>query len=216
MTRYCIRAITALLLIVSASRAGAQAVGSWEIGSQFMLSPSGSAPNSVFGGQAAGVNQSAIALRASADLLRIGPIMLRYSAQLLPMIRLDGVEQYTTISDPSSRTYVLNGRGPSYGIGFVPLGLDLSATLAPRVRVQIGGGVGMTRFSRNVPVAGSRQRNFSAEWDGLIAIGAGRDRWVQLGMRWKHISNGMTAWENPGIDNRMLFAGLSWRVRAPR
>jgi hypothetical protein len=39
---------------------------------------------------------------------------------------------------------------------------------------------------------------------------------VQLGIRWKHLSNGFTAYENPGIDNRMVFAGMSTRVHARR
>jgi Lipid A 3-O-deacylase (PagL) len=66
------------------------------------------------------------------------------------------------------------------------------------------------------PVAAARQRNFTVEWDAALLLNAGKNRWVQVGMRWKHISNGLTAWENPGIDNRMLFAGMSWRVHAPR
>jgi Lipid A 3-O-deacylase (PagL) len=205
-----------LAVVLSAPNAAAQSLGTWDLAAQLMHSPTTSTPNGFFGALTPGVTQSALAIRATTDLLRIGPVRLRYSAQLLPFMTLNGVERYERIKSEQSTLYVLGGQTRAYGIGFVPLGLDLSAAIHPRVRLQAGAGAGITRFNQHVPVAGGRQRNFTAEWDGGVLINAGRDRWVQLGMRWKHISNGVTAWENPGIDNRMLFAGMSWRVRAPR
>ncbi len=181
-----------------------------------MHSPRSSRPNDVFGAQTAGIGQSAIALRASTDLLHLGVIRLRYAAQMLPVIRLTNVERYTRLETSVANAYVVSSGARATGIGFVPIGLDLTADLHRRAKLQIGAGAGIAWFSQNVPVAGARQRNFTAEWDGALLLNAGRDRWLQLGMRWKHISNGLTAWENPGIDNRMLFAGMSWRVHAPR
>jgi hypothetical protein len=195
---------------------GAQRSGAWEISAQAMVAPSGSTPNSVFGGQAEGIRQQAVAIRATTDLLRLGNVRLRYSAQVLPYMQLGDVERYAELRDEFATTYIITGTTNSIGVGFVPIGLDLAVTLVPRVRVQAGAGVGITRFSQHVPVAGGRQRNFSAEWDGQFAFDMGGERWLQLGLRWKHISNGLTAYENPGIDNRMLYAGMSWRVRAPR
>ena len=180
-----------------------------------MHSPEASAPGSFFGGQAPGIRQSALAIRATTDLLRLGAVRLRYSAQLLPVIRLTNVERYSIIGDDESRLYVLSGRTTAYGVGIVPVGLDLNVPLGSRIQFQLGAGAGITRFAQHVPVAGSRQRNFTAEGDMAFMIRTGSDRWLQLGMRWKHISNGLTAYENPGIDNRMFFAGMSWRVRAP-
>lgn len=195
--------------------AAAQPSRTWDIGTQVMYSPDASAPGLFFGGQAPGIRQSALAIRATTDLLRLGPIRLRYSAQLLPVIRLTNVERYAIIEADDSRLYVLGGRTTAYGIGLVPVGLDLGVPLGKRVRFQVGAGAGITRFSQHVPVAGSRQRNFTAEGDASFLIDAGGSRSLQLGMRWKHISNGLTAYENPGIDNRLLFAGMSWRLRAP-
>jgi len=209
-------AIAALIATVTASAVGAQSMGTWEIGTQLMTSIAPSSPGEFFGGQASGISQSAVAIRATTDLLRIGPIRLRYSAQLLPAVRLVGVERYTRLQVTDQSIYVLGGQTASYGIGLVPLGIDLSAPLGKRIRVQSGLGIGVVRFTQNVPFAASRQRNFSLEWDGALAINAGADRWVQLGMRWKHISNGFSAYENPGIDSRMAFLGMSVRVRAPR
>lgn len=206
------------LALCRASHAGiatAQLSRSWQIGTEVMHSPEASAPGSFFGGQAPGIRQSALAIRATTDLLRLGAVRLRYSAQLLPVIRLTNVERYSIIGDDESRLYVLSGRTTAYGVGIVPVGLDLNVPLGSRIQFQLGAGAGITRFAQHVPVAGSRQRNFTAEGDMAFMIRTGSDRWLQLGMRWKHISNGLTAYENPGFDNRLLFAGMSWRVRAP-
>jgi Lipid A 3-O-deacylase (PagL) len=208
--------VIACLSASAAAPLSAQQSGTWELSTQFMASPSGSTPNSVFGGQAIGVSQTALSLRATTDLVRLGPLRLRYSAQLLPVMVLSNVEAYQRIVEPTVTTYVIGGKARATGIGIVPLGLDLAADLGARVRVQAGVGIGITRFSQHVPVAGGRQRNFSAEWDGTLMIRAWRQHSAQIGVRWKHISNGLTAYENPGIDNRMIFAGFSWRVRAPR
>lgn len=194
----------------------AQTIGSWDLGVQVMQSAGSSAPDIFFGGQTSGVTQSAVALRATTDLLRLGRVRLRYSAQLLPIIRLGGVERYEELRTAETTTYVLGGSTNAYGFGLVPIGLDVAADVSSRVRLQLGVGAGIARFSTHVPVAGSRNRAFSAEMDGAVLINAGRDRWVHVGLRMKHISNGLTAWENPGVDNRMLFAGMSWRVRSPR
>jgi len=206
----------AAVALVAVSRAQAQDSGIWEISAQAMQSVGASTSVTVFDARAAGVTQSAIALRASTNLLRLGPASLRYTAQLLPVIRLGGVDRYTPLQNGAVTTYVLDGTREVYGVGVVPLGLELATRVGRRVKLQAGAGIGMAGFTQHVPYAASRQRNFIAEWDGALHLHAGGDRWVQLGARWRHISNGNTAWENPGIDNRMLFAGVSWRVRAPR
>jgi Lipid A 3-O-deacylase (PagL) len=194
----------------------AQSIGTWDIGIQAMHSPASSAPDIFFGGQTSGITHSGVALRATTDLLRLGRVHLRYSAQLLPIMRLGGVERYETLSTGTSTTYVLGGTAAAYGVGVVPIGLDVAADVSHRVRLQLGVGAGIARFSQHVPVAGSRHRAFTAEMDGTVLLDVGRDRWLNFGLRMKHVSNGLTAWENPGVDNRMLFAGMSWRFRAPR
>ena len=199
-----------------ASAAAAQTVGAWDIAPQLMTTLAGSTPNSVFGGQATGVTQSALSIRASTDLLNAGRVHLRYAAQLLPIVYLRGVEQYSELPATGSRLYVVNGKTSAVGVGLVPVGLDLAVDVTRRVRFQIGVGAGVYRFSQHIPLAAGRQRNFSAEWDGTLMLDTGHDRWLQFGMRWKHLSNGFTAYENPGIDNRMLFAGMSFRVGAHR
>ncbi len=212
-----VRTVAILTALFLAQRSDAQGLGTWDLGSEIMISPRSSSPNAVFGGQTSGISQSALALRASTDLVRVGRVHLRYSAQLLPVVLLSNVEKYERLAlRDASTLYVLQGTTRSFGVGIVPIGLDLVVDLSQRARLRFGAGAGIAAFSQHVPVAGGRRRNFSAEWDAAFQVNAGRDRWVTLGARWKHISNGLTAYENPGVDNRMLFAGMSWRIRVPR
>jgi hypothetical protein len=209
-------AATVVIAITVATPVSAQSAGIWEVGVQGMADPGSSRPNSVFLGATEGVRQEALAIRATTDLLRLGRLRVRYSAQLLPAMQLRNVERYAELANDQGTTYIITGTGTSRGIGFVPIGLDLNVQVAPRLRVQTGAGIGIAWFSQNVPVAGARQRNFIAEWDVQLAVDLRHGRALQLGTRWRHLSNGLTAFENPGVDNRLLFAGMSWRVRAPR
>jgi hypothetical protein len=202
-------------LVVSATRVVAQ-TGAWDVGLDALQSVTSSRPNSIFGGQGAGIGESALSLRASTDLLRIGPVRLRYTAQLLPVIRMSNIEDYSPLTTSVSTIYVVTGRSPSYGVGVVPLGLDLNTRLGHRVQLEMGIGAGIVGFSRHVPVAASRQRAFTAEWGTRVRLELDEARALLFGFRWKHTSNGLTAWENPGVDSRMVSAGISWRVRAPR
>lgn len=208
--------VVASISVVIPSALSAQRNAAWELGLQVMSSPDVSKRDLWFGGQIEGIRQSAVALRASTDLLHLGPVRLRYSAQLLPVAMLSGTERYQKLSGDGRTIYVLGGVTRSIGVGLVPVGLDLGVDLGSRLRAQVGGAAGIMRFSQNIPVAGARQRNFTAEADAMLLWNAGDDRWLQLGLRWKHISNGYTAYENPGIDNRMLVAGFSTTLRRRR
>jgi hypothetical protein len=206
----------ALWLLVSAERVRAQDSGAWQLTPQLMTAVSGSHPGFFFGGSATGVRQSAVAVRASTTLVRLGPIRLRYAAELLPFVTISGVERYTALSTDGGPLYVVAGTRTARGIGVTPLGLDVDVAVSRRVRIEGSVAGGILRFSQNVPTAAARQRNFSMEWDGALLIDAGRGRWIRTGIRWKHISNGFTAIENPGFDSRMLFAGMGFSIRAPR
>jgi Lipid A 3-O-deacylase (PagL) len=212
VTRLCLCPVA---IVASATGLLAQ-TGTWDVGLDALQSVTSSRPNSVFGGQGVGIAESALSLRASTDLLRLGPIRLRYTAQLLPVIRMSNIEDYGALTTSVSTIYVVTGRSPAYGIGVVPLGLDLDTRLGRRVQIGAGVGAGIAGFSRHVPVAASRQRAFTAEWGTRVRLELDDARALVLGFRWKHTSNGLTAWENPGVDSRMVSAGISWRVRAPR
>ena len=208
----CAKATLLLCLSFVTQRADCQTRPDWDLSVEAMGSPTASKPGFFFGGQVSGTRQSGIAIRASTDLIAVGPVHLRYSAQLMPAIVLSHVEQYELLETPGRSVYVLSGTGNTYGIGLSPIGLQLAIDLASRVRAQFGAGAGFAVFTQHIPSAGGARRNFSAEWDAALQVAAGRDRWIQLGLRWKHISNGFTAYENPGVDNRMIVVGYSTRI----
>jgi Lipid A 3-O-deacylase (PagL) len=213
-----LRALSTLVfgLTFAPQRVGAQTRANWDLSVEAMGSPTRSRPGFFFGGQVRGVGQSGIAIRASTDLVKVGPMHLRYTAQLLPMTILSHVERYELLESPDRSIYVLSGTANAYGVGLSPIGLQLAIDLASRVRAQFGTAAGLAVFTQHIPSAGGARRNFSAEWDATLQVAAGRDRWVQLGVRWKHISNGFTGYENPGVDNRMIVVGYSTRVGGRR
>jgi Lipid A 3-O-deacylase (PagL) len=201
-----------LSLCVTPYISAAQTRANWDLSVDVMGSPAGSKPGFFFGGQVSGMRQSGLAVRAGTDLVAGGPVHLRYTAQLMPAIILSRVEQYQLLEIPGRSVYVLSGSGRTYGVGLSPIGLQLAIDATPRVRLQFGAAAGVSVFTKHIPTAGGARRNFSAEWDAAIRIAAGRDRWIQAGLRWMHISNGFTAFENLGVDNRMIVIGYTTRI----
>lgn len=182
----------------------------WEFAAQLSTAPA-SREGGWFGGQVAGVTQSTLTLQASLDLVRVGPVALRYVAQLDPLVRLDGVERYERLAARDAPLYVIGGTTARHGIALVPLGLALEERLHPRVRLRAGTGLGVAGFTAHVPTAAGRQRNFIAQLETTASVRLGTATWLEGGMRWRHVSNGFTAWENPGLDSRLLVLGVSWR-----
>ena len=211
-TQVCAAASLILGLCATPQLSAAQTRANWDLSVDAMGSPAGSKPGFFFGGQVSGVRQSGVAVRASTDLVAAGPVHLRYTAQILPAMILSHVEQYELLESPGRTVYVLSGTGRTYGVGLSPIGLQLAIDAAPRIRLQLGAAAGVVVFAKHIPTAGGAQRSFSAEWDAALRIAAGRDRWIQAGVRWMHISNGFTAFENPGVDNRMITVGYSTRI----
>lgn len=206
----------ATMLVACGAPLSAQETSPWSLSVDLMQSLKGSQPGSVFRGATRGIGESALSIRASTTLARMGPIRLQYVAQVLPLVRITGAEGATQLQGRLTPIYVLGDNKSAYGIGAVPFGLDLAAALGPRVRVSGGAGIGIAAFVRNVPVAASRQRAFTAEWGARVDIDVTRRRALTVGYRWKHTSNGMTAIENPGFDSRLIVVGLQQTVRIPR
>lgn len=179
----------------------------WEFGLQVATAPA-SRNGGWFGGQAAGATQSSLTLLATRDLVRVGPVALRWVAQLDPLVRLGDVEAYTAIPGSFGPIYVLGGTTTAWGVVLVPLAIAGEVAPASRVRLNASTGVGVAAFSRNVPTAAGRQRNFIAQVEASALVRIGRAQWLEGGLRWRHVSNGYTGWENPGVDSRLVFLGV--------
>lgn len=104
--------------------------------------------------------------------------------------------------------------GPVYGFGVAPAGVRLEAGLLSGVVVYGAAAGGLVRFGRNVPVTEARRLNATAEWGGGVMVDAGAGAAVQVGYKYHHLSNAYTAVRNPGVDGRVFYAGVQWRLRA--
>jgi len=61
-----------------------------------------------------------------------------------------------------------------------------------------------------VPVPVSSNLNFSFHFGARAQYFFRRNRGFSAGDMFHHISNAETAPHNPGIDNNIIFGGLSW------
>jgi hypothetical protein len=96
-----------------------------------------------------------------------------------------------------------------YGVGLAPLGLELR--LLPRRAVQLGFGVtgGALLFTRPVPDPEATRFNFTADAGGAVLLRLGGRRWLRVGYRYHHTSNGGTGRVNPGLNAHVAYAGVS-------
>ena len=219
--------IVAALIAMVASTAPSFAQGeprTWELGVQ--LGAAGDSRNpGWFGARFRGAAQQALTASAALDLVRIGPAAIRYVAHVEPLVRLGDVEHHASLGtldladgDPASlfRLYAVGGRTTVWGAALVPFGLALDARLHSRFRLQAASGLGIAAFTRHVPSAAARQRNFIAQLEASALVRLDATRWLEAGVRWRHLSNGNTAWENPGLDSRLVVLGLRWQRASGR
>ena len=143
------------------------------------------------------------AIRYSRVLKNWRDIGFRYTIDLLPA---------AVVFQPKNGYEVLSGgqREAIYGAGISPVGMQLNFRRQHPLQPfgQISGG--LLYFSRNVPVPGSSNFNFTFDF------GAGAQYFFHpksaftAGYRFHHLSNAETAPHNPGIDNNIIYGGLSW------
>jgi lipid A 3-O-deacylase len=70
-------------------------------------------------------------------------------------------------------------------------------------------GAGLLLSTENVPSTGS-DFNFTPQLGGGFSLDIGNDNRLLAGARWHHVSNANTRGDNPGQDNLLFFAGVSF------
>ena len=70
-------------------------------------------------------------------------------------------------------------------------------------------GAGLLASTDNVPSTGS-DFNFTPQLGGGFSLDIGNDNRLLAGVRWHHVSNANTSGHNPGQDNLLFFAGVSF------
>ncbi len=104
----------------------------------------------------------------------------------------------------------------TYAGGATPLGLQVNFRNGHRVQPFFDSHGGMLYFTRQEPVPGSSQFNFTFNFGAGVQVFTGKRSSLLLGFKYHHISNANTATQNPGVDNSEAYAGWLWRWRDGR
>ena len=143
------------------------------------------------------------ALRYSRALLESRNISLRYTIDLIPA---------AVVFQPKNGYRVLSGgqREAIYGAGIAPVGMQIN--FRRQHALQPFGAVsgGLLYFTRNVPVPGSSNFNFTFDFGAGAQYFYRPKRALMAGYMFHHLSNAEMAPHNPGIDNNIIYGGLSW------
>ncbi len=172
----------------------------WQLG--FQVETSTGSPMTKNWGGSPNRRQTVLAVRASTTVLQIGPASLAYAAEFVPLHFVGYNAQYGDLAD---------GHQTVYGIGIVPLGLEMD--LAVRRRYQLCGaiGVGCVRFDHEVPIKRAGEFSFTFEAGGGARWEYRQHHWLEFGATFRHLSNNGTQPKNPGLNATMLYLG--WQTR---
>jgi hypothetical protein len=96
-----------------------------------------------------------------------------------------------------------------FGAGATPIGLKFNFRRNRKVQPFGQATGGFLYFSRQVPIDGASQFNFTFDFSGGVQVVNRNRRSFTIGYKYHHISNGNTATFNPGVDVQMIFAGFS-------
>jgi hypothetical protein len=159
-----------------------------------------------------------LGVHLATPVLRVGPVVLSYAPNLVPLVVVSGNPRTRTIAMPEGRPpeTVVTGRGTVVGAGFSPLGLQLALRPGSRIDAYAAGAVGGLWFADRVPSPNSRRFNLTLEWGGGVGVRLDERRAIQVGYKFHHLSNLYTAPANPGLDGNVFYAGFSWSLRRSR
>jgi lipid A 3-O-deacylase PagL len=120
------------------------------------------------------------------------------------------VERLTFIvpTGPGSLT-VQRSRDHTYGAGLSPIGLKLNFRRKQVFQPFVSGTAGFLYFSKDVPVPGAKQFNFTFDFGGGVQIVRDSGRAITIGYKYQHISNAYRSPINPGVDVQMIYGGFS-------
>jgi hypothetical protein len=103
------------------------------------------------------------------------------------------------------------GRGPVYGIGASPLGLELFGPRMRAVRPYLAAAAGFLWFTRNTPEPEARRLNATFELGAGLRVDRGEHHALLLGWKFHHFSNAWTVPYNPGVDSNVFYLGFQRR-----
>lgn len=149
-----------------------------------------------------------IGLRYARVLAANDNLAFSWTIDAVPVAVLS-VNQFTIVpAGPGSLT-VQRRRDHTYGTGLSPIGLKLNFRRKQMLQPFASGTAGFLYFSKDVPVAGAKQFNFTFDFGGGLQFVRNSGRAITVGYKYQHISNANRSPINPGVDVQMLYGGFS-------
>lgn len=143
-------------------------------------------------------------LQYARTLFATTPLTLKYTAEIVPAaVEIQPTQVYEIGGQP-----LVNPSGSIYAAGASPIGFQGNFG-KKSIQPFANGSVGFLYFTRQVPIVGSSQFNYT------ISIGFGAQffrrsgRSFSVGWKYFHLSNDYQAPLNPGIDSGVFYAGFS-------
>ena len=150
------------------------------------------------------------ALRYGRTLAANKSVALQYTLDLIPVAVSTGdITQQTAVTSTAGTVTVFR-RETAYGAGLTPLGLQLdfrnSSRVKPFVHINAGGLI----FNKPVPLPDAGKFAFTLEGGVGARVYSSPKRAVTLGVRLHHISNGDRSGSNRGLNQFVVYTGLSF------
>ena len=149
-------------------------------------------------------------------VLKFNRFTLMYAPNWVPVVFISNNPRYETIVSAGVPRRVETSRGPVFGTGLVPFGLQLETPLSVNTSFYSMAGLGGAWFFDIMPQDGARHFNFSIEFGGGFIHRTKSRRTYVYGYKFHHFSNMYTARENPGVDGHVFYLGMRWQKRLPR
>lgn len=131
-----------------------------------------------------------------------------YAPQFIPLILVSDNPRLRQVPDGGGYRMVEDS-GFVSGVGFIPVAFEASLRLSDRWQLFGGGGVGFAWFSEPVPVLFASRFNYTFEYGAGLSWAASDTVSLRAGYRFHHLSNGGSAFENPGLDGNVVILGIT-------
>ena len=135
-----------------------------------------------------------------------------YAPEIVPLLVVSDNPHVVELRD-SFGTYLAAGDpGPVFGFGFSPLGAEVQRAISSHTRLFGAFAGGVMWFTRPTPTIFARKFNYTLEYGGGIQWRHSHRTAWRLGYKFHHLSNNYTAYDNPGLDGHVFFAGVSFNA----
>ncbi|MBA3632664.1 MAG: acyloxyacyl hydrolase [Acidobacteria bacterium] len=151
-----------------------------------------------------------VAVRYARRFNNSDKVNLKYTLDLVPAAILSNPD-FRFVPTGANTFRIDEFRRRSYAFGIIPVGLQIN--FRPRKKVQpfIEGSGGFFYFNKRIPNDIGTRFTFTADVGGGAEIRLKKGRAVTVGYKYFHLSNGNRGFQNPGIDNNLIYVGYTFK-----